>query len=245
MKKQILVIAVALFVVCMYACVHKGPNVIVPKKDTTSNNNNNNNNNNNHDTTSSFVDTSVCFQRDILPIFLGSCAISGCHSAASHKGGYTFTSYATIVSYGISAGHAASSTVYTACLYGSMPKSPIAKLDSTKLSLMSRWINNGAANDTNCAARCDTSKYTYAAAIAPLLQFYCYSCHASGAAASSGGGIVLDNYTSLLVQVQNGKLLGDLQHLSGYNAMPQIGSKLEDCQITQVSNWIKAGAPNN
>ncbi len=43
----------------------------------------------------------ICFQRDILPIFLSNCAMSGCHDAQSHKGGYVLTSYATITEKGI------------------------------------------------------------------------------------------------------------------------------------------------
>ncbi|MGN6567177.1 MAG: hypothetical protein ACTHJ0_04455, partial [Flavipsychrobacter sp.] len=31
------------------------------------------------DSSTMYVDTTVCFQRDVLPIFLSSCAKSGCH----------------------------------------------------------------------------------------------------------------------------------------------------------------------
>ena len=123
--------------------------------------------------------------------------------------------------------------------------SPCPRLDSTQLTFLKRWINNGAHNDTNCAVNCDTTKYTYKAAIAPILNSYCNSCHASGAAASSGGGIVLDNYNGLLVQAQNGKLIGDIMHSSGFHAMPVGGSMLSDCKITQFRKWIAAGALNN
>ncbi len=191
------------------------------------------------------VDTSVCFQRDILPIFLGSCAMSGCHSAASRKDGYTLTTYATITAKGLVKGNAASSKLYTVCKNNSMPQNPIAKLDSTQLSLLKRWINNGANNDTNCAVNCDTTKYTYSGAIAPMMKTYCTSCHATASAASAGGGIILDTYAAILVQAQNGKLLGDISHNTGFNYMPLGGAKLSDCKITQVSKWIAAGAPNN
>ena len=102
----------------------------------------------------------------------------------------------------------------------------------------------GAHNDTNCIVNCDTTKYTYSGAIAPMMQKYCNSCHAT-ASASSGGGIVLDTYSGVLAQAQNGKLLGDLQHATGFNAMPKGGNKLSDCKVTQVSKWIQAGSPNN
>ncbi len=191
------------------------------------------------------IDTSVCFARDILPMLQSSCAISGCHNAASAKDGYVYTSYATIMAKGIKAGNANSSATYAYCVNGKMPKSPVPKLDSTKLSLLKRWINNGAHNDTDCAVNCDTSKYTYTTAIKPILSSYCNSCHATSAAASVGGNIILDTYTGVLAQAQNGKLLGDLQHATGFNYMPLGSAKLSDCKITQVSKWIAAGAQNN
>lgn len=242
MSKSVVACLFITLVVLMYSCTHK-PGVVpaAPKHDTTANNSNNSN----PDTSKATADTSVCFERDILPIFLGSCAMSGCHNTISAKKGYILTSYATIMASGVVPYHSSSTRIYTECVSGKMPKSPIAKLDSTQLSLIQRWIDMGAPDDTNCVAVCDTTKFTYAAAIAPILKNNCYSCHASAAAPGSGGGIVLDNYNSLLIQVQNGKLMGDLQHLTGYNFMPLGGNKLEDCQITQVSKWISAGAQNN
>ncbi|MDR3680980.1 MAG: hypothetical protein P4L41_13530 [Flavipsychrobacter sp.] len=244
MKKSALISCSIVLVVCLYACTHK-PGVIptIPKNDTTAKNNNNNNNT--QDTTQQMVDTSVCFQRDILPIFLGSCAISGCHDASTQEKGYNLTSYSNIIRKGLQPYYSASSKLYTECVSGKMPAYPIARLDSTQLSLLKHWIDMGAHNDTNCSVICDTTKFTYAAAIVPILKNNCYSCHATAAAPSSGGGIVLDNYIALTVQVQNGKLLGDLQHQSGYNYMPLGGNKLQDCQITQVRRWIANGAPNN
>ena len=248
MKKYILIAPITLLL-CFYACTHKPQISVTPKTDstpttippvttptvvTTPT-----------DTMHEVIDTSVCFQRDVLPIFVGSCAMSGCHSSASKKDGYDLTSYSTIIAKGVSAYHSSSSKVYTQCTKGKMPQSPIPKLDSTKLSYIRRWIDMGAHNDTNCAVNCDTTKFTYAAAIAPLLNTYCTSCHAASSAPASGGGIVLDNYNSVLVQAQNGKLLGDLQHLTGYNAMPQGGAMLSDCKITQFRKWIAAGAANN
>ncbi len=45
--------------------------------------------------------TTICFERDILPIFLSNCAMSGCHDAQSREGGYVLTSYETITAKGI------------------------------------------------------------------------------------------------------------------------------------------------
>ncbi len=191
------------------------------------------------------VDTTVCFERDVLPVFTGSCGKSGCHDFNTKASGYVLTTYATIIAKGLTPGNSGASKVYTKCVSGSMPKSPTPKLTSTQLYYIKRWIDLGAHNDTGCVVNCDTTKYTYNTAIVPIMQKYCYSCHATAAASSSGGNIILDTYAGMLTQAQNGRLLGDLNHQTGYNNMPLGGLKLSDCKITQVRRWIQAGAPNN
>jgi len=234
MRTRIIVTIILLFtgLIIFTNCKHKvdmpGPVVIIPPVDTTQTG-----------------DTSVCFQRDILPIFTNSCGMSGCHNATTKAKGYDLTSYAGIMNKGVFPYHPNSSGLYTECLSGKMPVSPVPKLDSTKLSLVFRWINMGALNDTNCAPICDTTKINYSTGIAPILSFYCYSCHSSSSAAKSGAGIILDTYTGVSGQVSTGKLLGDIQHSTGFNAMPVGGSQLPDCKIIQVKKWILAGAQNN
>ena len=202
-----------------------------------------------HDTTkvdtTNMVDTSVCFQRDVLPIFIGSCAMSGCHSAASHAKGYNLSSYSNIIAVGLVKYNSAGSAIYTKCVSGSMPKSPVPKLDSTQLSYIRRWIDKGAPNDTNCMVVCDTNKFTFSAGVMPILKQNCTGCHSTASAASAGGGIVLDTYAGVLTQAQNGKLLGDIKHTAGFNAMPLGGNALPSCEVTQITKWINAGALNN
>ncbi len=245
MKKYILIALTALSGLFFYACTHKDGTVAVI-------NTVNPNDTTHHvtDTTMTEVfDTSVCFERDVLPIFQGSCGKSGtglsCHSATDREEGYILDSYVGIIAKGLKPGNAAGSKIYTVCVSGSMPQYPTPKLDSTQLSYIKRWINMGAHNDTGCAANCDTTKFTYTGAIAPMMKSYCNSCHATAAASASGGGIILDTYTGIQTQALNGKLMGTMQHTSGFSAMPKGGAKLSDCKITQVRRWIAAGAQNN
>lgn len=240
MKKYVIVALSVVLVVFFYACSHK-PFVAIPaiNTDTTTHNTT-------PDTTATnMTDTALCFERDVLPIFVGSCAMSGCHSASSSKSGYNLSLYAGIIAKGLVKGNCASSKIYTTCVSGKMPKSPIAKLNATQLSNIKRWIDKGAPNETNCPVICDTTQFTYTAAVVPIMSKYCYSCHATAAASSVGGGIILDTYNGIYTQAQNGKLLGDIRHSSGFNAMPLGGNKLVDCQITQICKWVTAGALNN
>ncbi len=233
-KQFLVIIPIGLFILSM-ACTHKAALV----------NNNVDPTHNVDSTPVETVDTSVCFERDVLPIFTNYCAMNGCHSAASRQDGYILDNYTDIVAKGVKPGNGAGSKLYTVCANRSMPETPIAKLDSTQLSFIKRWIDMGAHNDTGCAVNCDTTKYTYATGIVPILHYYCYSCHSTSAAATAGGGTVLDTYSGVLAQAQNGKLLGDIQHSAGFNAMPLGSAKLTDCKITQVRKWIAAGSQNN
>jgi mono/diheme cytochrome c family protein len=92
---------------------------------------------------------------------------------------------------------------------------------------------------------CDTSSVTYSKTIKPVLTANCYSCHSTSNAPSFGSGIKLENYDDLMVQVNNGKLVGAITHSPGYPAMPQGGAKLDDCPIEKIVTWINNGAPNN
>lgn len=86
---------------------------------------------------------------------------------------------------------------------------------------------------------CDSTNVTYSNTIAPLLNNLCVGCH------SSASTIKLNNYENVKIQADNGKLLGSINHLNGYQAMPQGGAKLDECTLKKFSKWVSDGAPNN
>jgi mono/diheme cytochrome c family protein len=90
---------------------------------------------------------------------------------------------------------------------------------------------------------CDTTNVRYSVEVVAILSASCYSCHA--APASSGGGIVLNNYSSLKPWATNSKLYHVINQTSGYSPMPKGGSKLASCDIAKIRTWIRNGAPNN
>ncbi len=191
-------------------------------------------------------DPTICFERDILPIFQSNCAKSGCHDAGHHAAGYTLDNYTNIMKKGIVPGNVAASKVWESVsmkIFGVevMPQGAPA-LNATELDLLRRWISTGAIDSGACyTSNCDTTQFTYSGTIAPLMQIHCTGCHNS---ASASGGSLMD-YASVKDAAVNGRLIGDIEHLSGYNAMPVGGAQLEDCQITQIKKWVAAGAQNN
>jgi len=95
------------------------------------------------------------------------------------------------------------------------------------------------------SSTCDLTNVTFTASVKPILQASCLSCHSNAKAANSGGGIKLENYADVLISTNSGKLMGTINHASGYQAMPQGGGKLTDCEISQLQTWIDNGKLNN
>lgn len=92
---------------------------------------------------------------------------------------------------------------------------------------------------------CDTSNVTYSQTVKPILTNNCYSCHSASNANSFGEGINLETYSELITVANNGRLLGAIEHSSGYDPMPLGGNKLDDCTIEKIKAWINNGATND
>jgi hypothetical protein len=66
------------------------------------------------------VEDTLCFQRDILPIFHSNCAMAKCHDAITHKDGYTLLNYSGVMK-GVKAGNATQSKLYRVVNENEMP----------------------------------------------------------------------------------------------------------------------------
>jgi len=121
--------------------------------------------------------------------------------------------------------------------------SPVLLIAVSSLLLFSACYYDKADIVYPPATACDTTAVKYSTTVAPIFSRSCYSCH-SGTAAS-GGGIKLDSYSGVMLQVTNGRLVGAVSHLSGFSAMPQGNAKLPACEISKITAWVNAGAPNN
>jgi hypothetical protein len=87
---------------------------------------------------------------------------------------------------------------------------------------------------------CNTADMSYATDIIPILQNNsCISCHGDLAS------LDLNGYADLKVYIDNGRLMGSINHLSGFRAMPDNSPKIDQCSIDKLQAWIDAGAPNN
>jgi mono/diheme cytochrome c family protein len=90
-------------------------------------------------------------------------------------------------------------------------------------------------------SQCDTSAVKYSVQIKSILNASCLSCHSGTAAA--GGGIKLDDYTSVKNAATNGTFLSSVTR--SVNPMPKGSARLNECRIAEIRTWIREGAPNN
>jgi len=189
----------------------------------------------------------VCFNKNILPIFISKCTTSGCHSGGTgnRKGRTNFSTYEGIISK-VSPYHPLASEAYTKCtgLNSSMPPSGYTALTNTELEYIKYWIHTGAKNSGNCdGTTCDTSNVTYASKIAPFMNTWCVGCHNPS---NAGGGFDLSTYEGVKNSITpNNRLMGSINQLSGFSAMPKGSGKVSSCDIRGIQKWVDEGSPNN
>jgi len=187
----------------------------------------------------------VYFQQSVLPLITSNCAMSGCHNAISKKEGVILTDYTNIMRE-VKVSSPASSDLYK-CLFANsedlMPPAPAAEFTIAQKSLVLKWIQQGAKNNScSNTATCDTVNVTYSASVMPVLNTYCVSCHS---AVSPSAGIDLSTYAKVKVYATSGQLLGSITHATGYKPMPSSTSKLGTCEINQIKAWVTKGMLNN
>ncbi|MFZ2287414.1 MAG: c-type cytochrome domain-containing protein [Bacteroidales bacterium] len=192
---------------------------------------------------SDFVNPRACFSRDILPVLVSSCAMTGCHDAATHEEGYIFAGYSTTMQ-AVRPGNPSESKLYEVITEPDgedrMPPSPLPRLSSAQIDSIAAWIGYGAL-DEFCGEACDTiNPVTYSATIRPAVNTYCTGCH-SGTA--PGGGVRLETYANVSSVAASGVLMNALRG-NGVPKMPPAGS-LSTCRIRQFELWINNGYPNN
>jgi len=192
------------------------------------------------------VDTMICFESQILPLFVSSCAKSGCHDAITAEEDLTLTNYQAIMG-GIEANNPSNSEFLEVMLLPqsdnkAMPPAANAPMSAEQIALITQWINQGAQNTTNCANTCDTTLFQYTAHIKPIMSTYCNGCHQG---TSPSAGINTSTHAGLNAIVINGKLVGSVDHLVGFSAMPKSQPKMDICLRTKIRKWALAGGPNN
>lgn len=190
----------------------------------------------------------VYFERDLLPILVSNCALSGCHDANTAQDGVVLTSYDNVFQTGdIEPFRPDNSDLYEAITDTDpdkqMPPPPRSRLPDSVISMIQTWINQGAQNLTcDESTDCKTDNMSFSQDVQPILGPHCGGCHGSS---NPSGGITLTTHAGTLGPAASGQLVGAISHSPGFSAMPQGGSKLSDCQISTIQAWIDQGSKDN
>lgn len=197
------------------------------------------------------VEPEVCFESDVLPIFVAYCSTTGlggegCHNPGDRAEGYDFTNYNGIMR-GVDAGNPGNSEIMEAIRENGddqMPPADRAQPTAEQIAAIEDWIKSGAANTTGCATvSCDSgATVTYSGDIQPMLETYCNGCHGSG---NPSGGINLSDFAVVKENALSGRLEGVISGDPNYATMPPNSALLPSCYATKVAQWVAAGALNN
>lgn len=194
----------------------------------------------------------VFFSQTVLPLVTTLCGKSGCHIEGDYSSFYIIHTSGTpneneLDSYNSIKNRFSSVDRLTSNI-SSMKNQNVngfVEPDATQLEELKTWINQGLL--FNSCTDCDTTKFTYAAIIKPILSNYCVSCHN---ATSTMGSVNLATYNDVVNELTNnpGRLVASIEwtgQYTGNKAMPYGSGKLPDCYIKQIKNWINAGALND
>lgn len=89
---------------------------------------------------------------------------------------------------------------------------------------------------------CATTAPTYTVIVKPILDAKCATsgCHN---ASSAKDGIDLSTYELCKTESQKDRFRGCIQHITGYEAMPEGGAKLDETTVQIISCWVQNGSP--
>jgi len=194
----------------------------------------------------------ICFERDVLPIFQNSCAISGCHDGSGEPDP-ALTGYVPI-SHAVEPGKPYSSSIYRAIIATSgedkMPPDQPLSLDNR--TIIRLWIEQGALLTVCQDNSGQNNGYfnplaCYSRDIQPVLVSRCATtgCHD---AITHEEGFVFSVYSTTLSAVTPGnpdesKLYQVIKFESGEEKMPPAGNpQLTTAEIDSIQAWISYGA---
>jgi len=195
---------------------------------------------------------SICYLRDVHPVLISNCAISGCHDNTTHASGYYFNSYIkTMASQTVDPFNPSGSLMYQSIIategknmHGGpdkMPPAPKNPLSQDQIDIIFQWINEGAINMDCSEQPCDLSNVTYSGVVGPIIQNNCKGCHSG---TNPSGNLRLESYSDVKTIANNGKLIGVINAQTGYTQMPP-GTPLNSCRKDQITLWVNNGGNNN
>lgn len=196
------------------------------------------------ETTTTTGDSSgvIAWDTSIEALFVGSCG--ACHSGSGGLGGLDATTYGGVLDGGndgpgIVPGDPDESVIYTLQLAGGHP----GQFNDQDLDTVLEWIENGAPEEAAKAGSGGGGELTWDGVFAGLFADKCGACH------GALGGLNLTSYDQTLAGGNSGTgvVPGNPQRSLVYTRQLQGGhpGQLTDAQVSDLADWITAGAPEN
>ena len=101
------------------------------------------------------------------------------------------------------------------------------------------------ASEAVAESTCVTENLSFKADIWPIFEANCLPCHNSEDYARKADGNLFDGYASVKEKLDEGLIIGNIEHTSGFIKMPYKKTKIADCDIDKIKAWAKAGALDN
>jgi len=89
---------------------------------------------------------------------------------------------------------------------------------------------------------CEELTPTFSAGVLSIFNRDCYQCHTN---ALMLGNVSLEGYENVIPYVEDGSLLGSVEHINGFSPMPKDRNRLTDCEVKIIRDWIEQGALDN
>lgn len=194
----------------------------------------------------------VCFEKDVLPIFLNNCAISGCHTG-SGESGPALNSFVPI-SHAVVPGKPYSSMIYNSIIAttGENRMPPGLPLSADNRTIIRLWIEQGArlticSDTTGQNVGYVNPHACFTRDILPVITSKCAStgCHD---AISHQGDYVFSSYSGIMRIVVpyswNNSSLKELISGGEEKMPPPTSPQLTSVEIDSIIAWISYGALN-
>jgi hypothetical protein len=124
---------------------------------------------------------------------------------------------------------------------------PLCFLSASILFSTSCYYDNEEKLYEGYLAACDTTGISFSKDIKPIFAVNCDNCHSTATAPILGAGINLDGPARIAAYELQfpGRLYGSVAQVRPYSPMPKGGRKLDNCSLSKIDAWIKAGIPDN
>lgn len=185
---------------------------------------------------------SVYYINSIQPLLASNCAKSGCHDALTNQEGFDLGTYSGTLE---ALDDKLIQVITDDNPEDRMPPAGNTPLTADQVSLIQKWVSQGAKNNSctegATGVSCITTAMSYANNISSIISANCLGCHSGS---SPSGGLNFSGYTGLAAAASTGKLYAAVSKNGNATPMPPTG-KLSSCDIARIKSWVDAGAPNN